>query len=62
VSLVEQEPLTLLEHLGLLPWLLVGFVFFCVIFSFLCRSVFVLLVIMLSVLLRFKDSDLHTIL
>jgi hypothetical protein len=59
VSLVEQELLTLPEHLSSPP----VFVGSCnSIFSFMCmfcRSLFVLflLVIMLSVLLRYTDSD-----
>jgi hypothetical protein len=59
VSLVEQEPLTLPEHLNSTPGLCYS------IFSFICmfcRSLFVLLyffllTIMLSVLLRYTDSD-----
>ena len=60
VPLVEQELLTLLEHLSSPPVFsgvhVTQSLFLCVMF---CRSLFVLffLAIVLSVLLRFTDSD-----
>ena len=55
VSLVKQELPTIPEHMNSTP-VLVGSLVFCVLF---CRSLFVffLLVIVLSVLLRFLASD-----
>jgi hypothetical protein len=60
VPLVEQELLTLPGHISSPRFLLMGFVLLDLLFMCMfCRSLFVLfrLAIVLSVLLRFTDSD-----
>ena len=62
VSLVKKELLTLLEHLNS-PWFLVGFVlrdlqfYMYVLQIVVCPFILFLLAIVLSVLLRYTDSD-----
>ena len=61
MSLVEQELLTLTEHLNSSPVFsgvrVVRSFVFCVVYIVVCSFVLFLLVIVLSVILRFTDSD-----